>query len=222
MIGGSILAFFLLITSIIWIPLLIILSIPAGLVYLLLKYTHLGHIGNKAYYYSIKKVLFFNGVMTTWFWKWFYDTFAKRHTKKDVTLMNYGYADFSSDGIFLDKIKDTKEVLMIQLYHYAVFMHAQLHELKDKTLLEIGVGRGGGFNYIVNKLKPSKAIGVDISHGNIEFCRHTYQELKNAEFLLADANKLEECKHLSVHKGVDVVVNIQSSHCYYDMDRFFH
>jgi hypothetical protein len=58
--------------------------------------------------------------------------------------MNYGYADFSDDGVFIDRLKDNDEVLRVQMYHYASVMLAGIHDMSDKTLVDISCGRGGG------------------------------------------------------------------------------
>jgi cyclopropane fatty-acyl-phospholipid synthase-like methyltransferase len=46
--------------------------------------------------------------------------------------------------------------------------------MQGKTLVEIGCGRGGGLNYVVQELKPEKTFGIDISEANIQFCKKTF------------------------------------------------
>lgn len=72
------------------------------------------------------------------------------------------------DGIFLESQKDSGEALQIQLYHHAVIMNAGIHDLSDKTLVDVSCGRGGGLNYLVNELKPQIAYGIDICPHNID------------------------------------------------------
>ena len=42
-------------------------------------------------------------------------------------------------------------------------------EMRDKVLLETGCGRGGGLHYIVQKMTPEYAVGVDISDRQVGY-----------------------------------------------------
>lgn len=89
------------------------------------------------------------------------------------------------------------------------------------TLVEIGCGRGGGLNYLVNELKPEKTFGIDISEANIQFCKKSFDTSnRNVEFIVGDAQNLQNIKQLEDGMA-DFVVNIESAHCYADLDAFF-
>ena len=60
-----------------------------------------------------------------------------------------------------------------QLYHF-VTSHA---DIKDKNVLEVGSGRGGGASYIARYLSPSSITGVDISNEAVALCSEFYDYL---------------------------------------------
>ena len=62
--------------------------------------------------------------------------------------MNYGY-DAPNLSLKLENA-DEVERYPIQLYHHV----ASQSELKDKIVLEVGSGRGGGASYIARYLNP--------------------------------------------------------------------
>ena len=47
---------------------------------------------------------------------------------------------------------------------------------KNKSILDIGCGRGGGLNYINKNFAPLTCYGVDFSKRNIEFCLDEYKD----------------------------------------------
>ena len=89
-----------------------------------------------------------------WFWEKWYDIFAKKARNSNLKLMNYGYhaSEFNLDL----KDDDENERYPIQLYHF-VSSHA---DIKNKNILEVGSGRGGGASYIARYLKPLSLIHI--------------------------------------------------------------
>jgi ubiquinone/menaquinone biosynthesis C-methylase UbiE len=81
--------------------------------------------------------------------------------------------------------------------------------------LEIGCGRGGGASYIARYLKPRSMVGIDIAEKAIAFCnqRHVVEGLR---FLQGDAESLP-----FADQSIDRVLNVESSHCYGNIQRFF-
>ena len=105
--------------------------------------------------------------------------------------MNYGYASLSEkDGIFLKEEKANPWVHSVQLYHHCVISLSQISSLKDKTMLEVGSGRGGGLMHVFKTLNPKHAYGVDLSPGNIDFCREAYKNQKNVTFIEGNSTQL--------------------------------
>lgn len=124
--------------------------------------------------------------------------------------MNYGYLDtaFEAEPLDVPPIIETSR-MSIQLYHRV----ATQAELAGKDVLEVGCGRGGGASWIAG-LGPRRMVGVDLSPMAIEFCRRAHVR-DNLEFLVGDAGALP-----FADRSFDVVVNVESSHCYPSMDRF--
>ena len=126
----------------------------------------------------------------------------------EVLFMNYGYS--SKDlKITLDP-KDEINRYSIQLYsHFTTDV-----SIKDKDIVEIGSGRGGGLNFLTETFKPSSAIGIELDKRAITFCNKHYTQ-DNLSFLHGDAQKLtlndESC---------DIILNVESSHRYPDMQSF--
>jgi SAM-dependent methyltransferase len=91
------------------------------------------------------------------FWKWWYNAFAKRARDDTFKFMNYGYhaPGFNPP---LDK-SDENERYPIHLYHRV----ATQIDIADKTVLEVGSGRGGGASYLTRYLNPKSYVGIDIS-----------------------------------------------------------
>ena len=116
--------------------------------------------------------------------------------------MNYGYYNEELD-ITLDK-DDELERYPIQLYHHLCMQI----ELKDKVIVEVGSGRGGGANFIARYYKPKLITGVDLSPNAVSLCNNSYN-LDNLNFLAGDSAKLP-----FEDNSVDVILNVESSHCY--------
>lgn len=116
--------------------------------------------------------------------------------------MNYGYYNEELD-ITLDK-DDELERYPIQLYHHLCIQI----ELKDKVIVEVGSGRGGGANFIARYYKPKLITGVDLSPNAVSLCNNSYN-LNNLNFLAGDSAKLP-----FEDNSVDVILNVESSHCY--------
>jgi ubiquinone/menaquinone biosynthesis C-methylase UbiE len=116
--------------------------------------------------------------------------------------MNYGYYNEELD-ITLDK-DDELERYPIQLYHHLCIQT----ELKDKIIVEVGSGRGGGANFIARYHKPKLITGVDLSPNAVSLCNKSYN-LDNLNFLVGDSAKLP-----FEDNSVDVIFNVESSHCY--------
>lgn len=128
-------------------------------------------------------------------------------------FLNYGYTPLSNDpGFIAPNLPPEEETdrLFIQLYHRVVYAHA-----RDRDILEVSCGHGGGAEYMARYLQPRSVVGVDWNPEAIAFCRSRYAGVANLSFQVGDA------EHLSMpDQIVDVVVNIEASHCYGSMMHF--
>ena len=119
-------------------------------------------------------------------WKWWYQRLAKRSAGIDWVFMNYGYTPLNgSPKLYLEE-KDEKDRLFIQLYHYA----AASVPIENKSVLEVGSGRGGGASFIVRHHKPEEMTGLDFSPTAISLSQNIHGEIPNLTFVQGDAEKL--------------------------------
>ena len=128
--------------------------------------------------------------------------------KAEILFMNYGYS--SEDLKITLEPKDEINRYSIQLYsHFTTDV-----SIKNKDIIEIGSGRGGGLNFLTETFKPKSAIGIELDKRAITFCNKHYTQ-NNLNFLHGDAQKLtlkdESC---------DIILNVESSHRYPDMQSF--
>ena len=137
-----------------------------------------------------------------WFWKRWYTIFARQYNNPELRCMNYGYYDENFNPEL--KPKDEKERYPLQLYHHV----ASLTNFSNKVVLEIGSGRGGGASYISETLNPHQYIGIDISNTAVDLCSAFYNQ-KNLSFKVGDSESIPFEK-----SSVDIVINVESSHCY--------
>lgn len=140
-----------------------------------------------------------------------YEALVVIDRQKQITFMNYGYADpDSSQNPLTFSSKEDVNRYAIQMYHHV----ASGAELVDKEVVEIGSGRGGGAAYVARTFKPRSMLGIDISKNAVDFC-NTFYSYKGLSFRQGDAENLP-----LTDESVDVVINVESSHCYGSMPRF--
>ncbi|MCC6797079.1 MAG: class I SAM-dependent methyltransferase [Candidatus Hydrogenedentes bacterium] len=130
---------------------------------------------------------------------------------KQVRLMNYGWIDPQSRQPLMPLDPDEEpDRNALQLYHRVV----TAIDIRDKEILEVGSGRGGGAAYIAKYLDPRRVHGVDFCAASALFA-NKYWKRPRLSFSPGNAEKLRHSDN-----AFDIVVNIESSHCYIHMDRF--
>ncbi|MCX6286598.1 MAG: class I SAM-dependent methyltransferase [Bacteroidetes bacterium] len=139
------------------------------------------------------------------FWYWYLCSIDK---KAEVVFMNYGYSD-ENQKIDLNEAEE-KNRYSIQLYHLV----ATGINIEGKDILEVGCGRGGGLSYISRHLSPNSATGIDLNERAIQFCQKHYSTEKS-KFLTANSQSLN-----FPDNSFDVIINIESSHRYSQMELF--
>ena len=138
-------------------------------------------------------------------WYWYVSNIDKN---AEIIFMNYGYSS-PDQKVDLDP-KEEPNRYSIQLYHQL----AAAVDLKDKSLLEIGSGRGGGLSYIAKNFPISSAMGVDLNQRASNFCSK-YYNIKGLSFKQGDAQNLK-----IEDNSYDAIVNVESSHRYPNMNAF--
>jgi len=135
-------------------------------------------------------------------WYWYVNKIDKN---AEILFMNYGYSN-GNDEISLDE-QDEPDRYPIQLYHHL----ASAAEIKNKDIVEIGCGRGGGLFYITKNFSPASAKGIELNKQAVAFCNRHYSS-NGLVFLHGDALNLN-----LKNNSCDVVINVESSHRYPDI-----
>lgn len=143
-------------------------------------------------------------------WRWWYQRLATTYPKEDWKFMNYGYVPLQDQASLPLKNEDEKNRTFIQLYHHVL----SGIDMKGKDVLEVGSGRGGGADYVARTFAPASLIGVDLSKNAVDLSNQFFKE-PNLKFMEGNAEKLP-----FENERFDVVFNVESSHCYPNMDAF--
>ena len=141
-------------------------------------------------------------------WRWWYQRLAKRDAWGTLNFMNYGFVD--ETPLILSE-EDEKSRLFIQLYN----MNIRDLDLKEKQVLEVGSGRGGGASWIARTYSPQMLTAIDYSPQAAKMCALKFSEIKNLSFFEGNAMKMT-----FEDNTFDVVYNVESSHCYSNMSAF--
>jgi ubiquinone/menaquinone biosynthesis C-methylase UbiE len=138
-------------------------------------------------------------------WYWY---ISRIDEDNEIIFMNYGYSDPDLDVELAPE--DESNRYSIQLYHRL----ASAVDLRNKEILEVGCGRGGGLSYIAKTFSPSSALGIDLEKRAVKFADRYHSE-SGLSFKQGDAHFLP-----LENDSCDAVLNVESSHRYSDFDRF--
>ena len=144
-------------------------------------------------------------------WRWWYNRLARSVAAAEWTFMNYGWSYAVMPRRILDA-RDEPDRCCIQLYDRV----ASAAPLGGLRVLEVGSGRGGGASFVARYLGPAEVIGLDYSAQAVAFCRGRHADVANLSFVEGDAEALP-----FPEGSFDAVINVESSHCYGSVDRFF-
>jgi SAM-dependent methyltransferase len=129
---------------------------------------------------------------------------------EDLTFLNYGFSMLDEGPAPELEEEDEPNRMSIHLYHHLL---SQV-EVADKDVVEIGCGRGGGASYIARYFSPKSVTGVDLCPTTVQYCRIRHRAPK-LRFVEGDAEEL-----LLDDASCDIVINVESSHCYGRMQQF--
>jgi SAM-dependent methyltransferase len=141
-------------------------------------------------------------------WRLCYELLASRVPKAEWAFMNYGYA--TPEAAPTLAAADEPDRLCIQLYHHV----ATQVPIAGADVLEVGSGRGGGASYVSRYLGPRSVTGVDFSRQAVALSTRDRRG-PALRFVHGDAQALP-----FEDRSFDVVVNVESSHCYPSMSAF--
>ncbi|MGO4171798.1 class I SAM-dependent methyltransferase [Bosea sp. TAF32] len=142
-------------------------------------------------------------------WRMLYNMLSRRWRDDDWRFMNYGF--LPSGSAFPLGQDDEADRPFIGLYAQAV----DGLPLDGAHVLEIGSGRGGGARYVARYHAPASVTGIDYSPATVQLARRLNGDVANLTFEVGDSEKLP-----FADASIDVVVNIESSHCYGDVAAF--
>jgi SAM-dependent methyltransferase len=142
-------------------------------------------------------------------WRNIYNLLSRFWRDADWRFMNYGYV--AAGAAFPLKSEDEPERAFIGLYQQAV----EGLPLAGARVLEVGSGRGGGSRYIARYHEPASVTGLDYSPSTVRLARRLNADTKTVAFETGDAERLPFAE-----SSFDIVVNIESSHCYGDVEAF--
>jgi SAM-dependent methyltransferase len=144
-------------------------------------------------------------------WRACYELLAARVRRPEWAFMNYGFAPVAPTGATLRlEPEDEADRYCIQLY-------AQVLDglpVSEADVLEVGSGRGGGASWLSRYLAPRSTTGVDFAASAVALSRRDRRG-PGLRFVRGDAQALPFAA-----QSFDVVVNVESSHCYASMEAF--
>lgn len=123
----------------------------------------------------------------------------------DFDFMNHGYFPVANNTSHL--LLDTSA----SLYCYLV---NKFKSVANKSIIDIGCGRGGGTKHIRQSYDFSEVFGCDYNQKNIDQC---LINSSNCNFRRENAETLE-CYEDGYF---DLALNVESMHCYNDLSKFF-
>jgi ubiquinone/menaquinone biosynthesis C-methylase UbiE len=115
-----------------------------------------------------------------------------------------GFVDLHSDGLSEELYFFTLQQVPFDLADYA-----------KRSILEVGCGSGGGLNFLSRIVDADSIVGLDISSGAVRQANAAFSRGRKLRFIKGDAEELPFSDG-----ELDVVLNVESSHNYPDIDKF--
>lgn len=150
------------------------------------------------------------GEELTDFLRQFHNDFAAVIDDPSFTFFNYGMIDRDNPGYTWIRPED-------HIHRYQLTLVRQVLEpldLQGMSVLEVSSGCGGNCEYLLKYSSASLVCGVDLCEGYLTFARRAVPNHR-LRLVVSDATSLP-----FPDESVDVVLNIQSSHCYSDLGAF--
>lgn len=148
-------------------------------------------------------------------WRAAYELLAVRVRRPEWAFMNYGWAPTGDDdrGLVRDLVLDPADEpdrLCINLYERTIAGT----DLRGADVLEVGSGRGGGSLHVARHHRPRSVVGLDFSAAAVRLCRR-HRRAPGLRFVRGDAQAMP-----FPDATFDVVLNVESSHCYPSVPEF--
>ena len=146
-------------------------------------------------------------------WRSFYNKLSRRLEEVGVAdssfFLNYGYVptDSNNEASFIIRERFNPNSVRLVLEVIGSL------DLNDRTIVEIGCGRGGNTALVAEKFS-GQVTGIDMSSEAIAFCRETHLS-PSADFKVGDALNVP-----LADGSCDAVINVESSHSYGNLPKF--
>jgi ubiquinone/menaquinone biosynthesis C-methylase UbiE len=125
---------------------------------------------------------------------------------KPFDFMNHGFSPASRIILDEDLLFSNQITMYLNMFNDI--------DIKNKKILEVGCGRGGGISSIAKYLNTKDLYACDQNKMNIEYCKNNQKDFIN--FKQSDAHFLDYDDNF-----FDIVLNVESSHCYDNPELFF-
>ena len=142
-------------------------------------------------------------------WAWWYPFFTRRVRALGIDFLNYAFEDVVAPRLSLAEADEPNRP-NIQLYEH---VRGQV-ELRGLRVLEVSCGHGGGASYFTRTYQPAEYVGLDLNPEAIRHCQARHQAA-GLRFQQGDAQHLP-----FADASIDVVINVEASHCYPDFPGF--
>ena len=142
-------------------------------------------------------------------WQWWYPYFTRKVKSKGIDFLNYAFEANPPMSLVLEG-SDEQNRPNIHLYHHV----ASYADFKNKKVLEVSCGHGGGASCLTRYLKPTEYTAIDLNPAAIEYCR-TRHNVTGLKFVQGDAMNLPFAA-----ESFDIVINVEASHCYPSFSQF--
>jgi SAM-dependent methyltransferase len=144
--------------------------------------------------------------------KFVYEALSSRLSGPGTSFLNYGYAPVEPPHRDIELPPELEnDRFGMQLYNRV----AGGADITGKDVLEVGCGRGGGAAFVFDRFKPASMVGLDLAERAVAHCNATHGR-EGLEFRAGDAENLP-----FADGSFDAVLNVESSHCYPNVGRFF-
>jgi ubiquinone/menaquinone biosynthesis C-methylase UbiE len=154
--------------------------------------------------------------LETWLWSDMYDLLLRFYPSPDWKMLNHGFAGLNETGYTIELSgAEEFERYSYQLYHHIGTGLQEFRHFRNLDVMEVGCGRGGGLAFLYRYMSPTSALGVDIVPRSIAFCKQRYRDLSELKFIVGDAGNLPVAS-----QSRDLIIDICSSHCYSDFNRY--
>ena len=140
----------------------------------------------------------------------FHDQCAHSIHDPSFLFFNYGLADPDNDAYGWVRPED-------RAYRYYLNLVRRMLEhvdLREKRVLDVSSGRGGNCYYLLHYSEARYICGIDRCEAYVRFCHDTFSD-RRIGLICADAERFP-----FRNESFDVVLNVQSSHCYADFPMF--